>query len=525
MSLKVACIQIKAQDWNNADIAWESAKEKIMVSCKDNDLLVLPECVFPAYFLSPTENHAEKISLSDIKKELSKICRENKVYITFGYAEDNKNKATLIDSDGNEIAQKSKSNLWHFDKNWFVSGEDISVVDTEFGKIGMIICADARMPELVRSVSLRGVKLIIDLANLTASGNDISQLTNAQCEYMLSTRARENGVWLAMSDKWSVEVDCVTYAGRSAIYSPDGRKVAQAPSDKDDIVSYAIPTDSEGIVICESGIERMPVRRPELYEILCRDTVDTPVYKILKKAVIPESMSAYVIVNSHLNGSFDKQKRLKHLDRLIQNKADIIVMPTVDEIIDDLDDYQQLLSKEQYLVVGDRICEQTRSRIISNDTILSEYKTAHTFVGEIEKGNNDISRVVNTSFGNIGFIHEYEMLLPEVVRCNMLEGVDIVIWQHGMSYKEALPLARTRAAENMVYIVAVYSICLDDKSSKDASSFIIDPSGNIKAATLSGLNLHATGCYCNLSDSRIKSIVPGTHIVLDRKPQRYDELI
>jgi hypothetical protein len=66
----------------------------------------------------------------------------------------------------------------------------------------------------------------------------------------------------------------------------------------------------------------------------------------------------------------------------------------------------------------------------------------------------------------------------------MLKGADAVVWQHGMSFAKAAPLARTRAAENRIFIFALYSGALGDASqAADPTGFIVDPSGSIIAST------------------------------------------
>jgi predicted amidohydrolase len=519
--MRLACLQVEAQDWQDSAKAWAEIKKLILEAAQDHDLLIVPECVYPAYFLAPTEKPDFEESIDRILAEVKEICKSTNTYIAFGYAAENKNQASLINPQGEEIAKKVKSNLWHFDSRWFTPGEEVVSVDTEFGKVGLVICADARLPELVRSVALEGVRLIIDLANLTATGPVLSQLSNAQSDYMLSTRARENKVWLAVSDKWGIEGDIVTYAGRSAVYSPDGTCVAQAPSDQNMIVSVEIPTDEKGEILCISD-EELPPRCPELYSILTAETEELPIYNLLTEAVIPEGLTPYVTVSSFGNAEHSRNGRIRHIKRLLELEPDLIVLPAVIGE-EELASYQSLLTDKQFIVMADTANGRTRTRLMNNTEVLASYCTLDS-VPQKDTANteNNFPLVKKLPFGNIGFLHEKEMLLPEAARSLMLKGADVVIWQHGMSFAKAAPLARTRAGENRIFILAVYSDILGNSS--DSASFIVDPSGSIIASTLLCKSTHATGAYCNVCNARLKSVVPGTHLVYDRNPSHYKRL-
>src|SRR5690606_20950173 len=146
----------------------------VLEAASRHDLVLTPECSFPAYFL-----HAEEENITAALREgeailarLKEIARQYRVYIAHGDAEKEKetlyNTADLLDREGNEVVKKRKSFLWHFDRLWFSEGEDVAVADTDFGRVGVVICADARMPEIVRMAALEGAEFIIDLANLTA---------------------------------------------------------------------------------------------------------------------------------------------------------------------------------------------------------------------------------------------------------------------------------------------------------------------------------------------------------------------
>lgn len=73
--------------------------------------------------------------------------------------------------------------------------------DTEFGRIGVMICADGRVPEVARMLRLGGAQLILDAVNLVASAEAPDKLTNQQYQFILPIRAWENGVPIAVCGK------------------------------------------------------------------------------------------------------------------------------------------------------------------------------------------------------------------------------------------------------------------------------------------------------------------------------------
>ena len=106
MKIKVACIQMEAHDLGDAPGAVGRALRLIDEAArKGAQLIILPECTYPAYFLSrlPHDYHHEK-GLGRFQR----AARELGVYICIGMAEATEgglfNSAFLIDPKGRIIA-------------------------------------------------------------------------------------------------------------------------------------------------------------------------------------------------------------------------------------------------------------------------------------------------------------------------------------------------------------------------------------------------------------------------------------
>lgn len=520
--MKLASIQIKANDLRDFKQAWERLEQIVLDAAKDHDLVLVPECAFPAYFLHPDEGDLDQILTHGDKflTRIKEIAKQQNSYIAYGFVESTKNQlfntALLINHQGEELAKKRKSFLWHFDSKWFTEGEDIAVVDTDFGKVGLVVCADARMPEIVRMAALEGAQLIIDLANLTATGPEISALQNVQSAYMLSVRALENQVWLAVSDKWGVEANSITYTGRSSVFAPDGTCLYQAASDQDEIVSVEIPTDAKGKIIPSTIINNID-RRPELYGALTADTQTLPITAIIKEHVIPSEITPNITTAA---GEFSNpESYIQMIRRLTDQGSDIICMsPTFINVKEHVDQIQKLLPEDTVVVAT--VLEKTESMmtyIITYKGIEETYRTLHS--EESLNTQNNTPPIYQTKWGKIGIMHDREALLPEWPRTLMLLGADCLIWPNRLSSSVSTNVGRTRAAENRIYVVSAQS-----NGENVAVSQIIDPNGACIASTLKSETIHACGALTPFVNSRIKEIVPGTNVVKNRRPEYYGGL-
>ena len=136
------------------------------------------------------------------------------------------------------------------------AGEDLTVIDTEFGKIGVAICYDVRFPEWHRKMALAGAKLIV----LPAAFN----MTTGPVHWDLTMRARalDNQVYFAANSPARDEEGVYVAYGNSCISDPWGKFIAHA-DEKECILYGDIDFDT-----VDSIREQLPLlkhRREELY--------------------------------------------------------------------------------------------------------------------------------------------------------------------------------------------------------------------------------------------------------------------
>jgi predicted amidohydrolase len=105
---------------------------------------------------------------------------------------------------------------------WVTPGEDTLVVDTELGRIGVIICFDGDYPELSRITAIQGAEVICRPSALLRSA-DLWELTNR-------ARAYDNHVFMIGCNATGIDPAGVIYFGNSMIVTPIAEVVARAAS-------------------------------------------------------------------------------------------------------------------------------------------------------------------------------------------------------------------------------------------------------------------------------------------------------
>ena len=126
---------------------FERATKLINQAAERNcDLVLLPETIDFAWTHPNALKESQPIpgSFSNLFCDLAK---EKKMYICVGLTEKvegklNYNAAILINREGEIILKHRKINLLEVEFPYYEVGQKLEVVDTEFGKIGLNICAD-----------------------------------------------------------------------------------------------------------------------------------------------------------------------------------------------------------------------------------------------------------------------------------------------------------------------------------------------------------------------------------------------
>jgi len=130
-------------------------------------LLAANIIVFPENFITSSISDNEKAadSKNKYRKYFQDLAKKYNIDIVPGsIIEKDKSKlyntSYYIDSVGDIKARYKKINLWHSEKEEFAPGQEISVFDTKYGKMGLVICWDLIYPEIFREMAKRGVEIV-----------------------------------------------------------------------------------------------------------------------------------------------------------------------------------------------------------------------------------------------------------------------------------------------------------------------------------------------------------------------------
>lgn len=497
--MKISLIQLAGNDINNYK---ETASHIIQLTHQcclmDTDLILLPECSFPGYFIGLSNPFDWTDHLSELKKEISKLAKTYSKYIAIGLADYENdvlvNVLSVFDPTGTIVCSTAKSNLWHFDSNWFQYGTKFPVFDTPFGKIGLMVCADGRIPEIARLLKLQGAQLILDTVNLVSSAETPSTLTNQQYGFILKERAKENNLYIAVCDKCGIEDNSVTMIGRSMVIDPKGNIISECDSVNEQILTCEIDLFNSGNV---------KQREPLEYSILSEKVQHLPVYDNMNRAYNLKELEYYTgIVKYEFNDLESYKQNATHYINLCQKaNCKLIVLPYAKEL--DLQSIASSLleaSKNSIIVCAGFGCKET---LLITDQILCSHSSIS-------------NRCIPVANGlSLSFLFDDEYSVPENVRIQMLNGSDLVIWCD--SSNDTKTLVKTRCVENKIFTIRT-------TTSSTEAAYMVNPDGGISATTFR-IPEHTVFAMLFTALSRAKTVVPGTDIIMTRHPDAYERLM
>lgn len=219
-------------DWANTRVV----AEQLVADAADAgaEVVVLPECVWPAYCLGSvaayqTARAAGLPAPSVFVEQMQSAAARHRVLLCVGYvdevADGLANAAALISADGELLGVQHKCFLWDFDRDTFVAGKQLRPIDTPIGPVGVLICADARLPEIPATLAARGARLMLQ-PTAWVNVRSPDDPWNPQHDFLIPSRAAEHRVPFASASKWGRE-DATTFVGRSLVCDADGAVRAQ----------------------------------------------------------------------------------------------------------------------------------------------------------------------------------------------------------------------------------------------------------------------------------------------------------
>lgn len=269
--MKVAAIQMptvkdKIQNIRTAGTYIEKIK------AENPDFVILPEMFCCPYQTENFPVYAEKEG-GPSWQAMSDYARKYHIYLIAGSmpeADDSGNvynTSYIFDRDGKQIGKHRKAHLFdinvkngqHFkESDTLTSGDHATVFDTEFGKMGVMICYDIRFPEFARTMVLDGARMIF----VPAAFN----MTTGPAHWELTFRARalDNQIYmLGCAPARDTQAGYISW-GHSIVTDPWG-KVMKQLDEKEGILIEEIDLDREDQIR-----EQLPLlkhRKSEMYHL------------------------------------------------------------------------------------------------------------------------------------------------------------------------------------------------------------------------------------------------------------------
>lgn len=236
------------------------------------DFVILPEMFCCPYQTENFPIYAEKEG-EPVWQQLSGYAKQYGIYLIGGSmpekdAEGNVyNTSYIFDREGKQIGKHRKVHLFDIDvkggqtfkeSDTLTAGDSDTVFDTEFGKIGVMLCFDIRFPELSRMMVNDGAKVIFVPAafNMTTGP--------AHWELSFRTRALDNQIYMVgCAPARDVSAGYISW-GHSIVTDPWGR-VTDMLDEKKGILLAELDMDYE-----EQVREELPLlksRRKDIYQL------------------------------------------------------------------------------------------------------------------------------------------------------------------------------------------------------------------------------------------------------------------
>ena len=251
--MKIRVGQIKVEPVRGALEANHSTLMSLLDEMKGErlDVVITPECFLDGYMASDPS-----ISATDLRRfaidvlssryaqEVSLWARSNGVWVVYGCsrlaAAGVFNSAVVYDRAGRIALIYDKLHLTDDDLK-FAPGQALTTCEADFGKFGVMICADRRWPETARTLALRGALIVF---------NPTFGFRGDLNTCMMRTRSYENEIFIAF-----------THPSEALVTDPSGAVIRQETADAARFVS----TDIE--LAKAPNVSHLDHRRPDVYQL------------------------------------------------------------------------------------------------------------------------------------------------------------------------------------------------------------------------------------------------------------------
>lgn len=237
--MRVCLIPLKT-DTRNPSANLERVKQRLEEASRyQPDLVCFPECTLTGYLYEEEDfrRFAEPIP-GPIVEEMVCLARSHKVYLCFGLLEATEkgvyNSAVLLDREGKVVHRHRKVN----EKPPFINGEDVGSVNTEIGRLGILICGDLFSDEVIGKLDCSLQLLIVPMSrSFDESPPNVEVWMTAEERGAYLERVKQVGRPTVIVNALDNMPSDGAFGGAMAV-SANGELLAESPHGTDEMLIY-----------------------------------------------------------------------------------------------------------------------------------------------------------------------------------------------------------------------------------------------------------------------------------------------
>jgi len=241
----------------------KNALDRIAVAARQGAKLVCLQELFRSLYFCQKEDYecfdlAETIP-GPTTRLLSQAAKKDKITLVSSLFEKRTgglyhNTAVVFGPDGKILGTYRKMHIpddpGFSEKFYFAPGDTgFQPIDTPVGRLGVLVCWDQWYPEAARLMALRGAEILVYPTAIGLARSEKRELHRVQLgawQTIQRSHAIANGVYVLSINRIGRE-DHLDFWGTSFVSDPFGRVMAQASSDKAEIVRATLDLDQIGI--------------------------------------------------------------------------------------------------------------------------------------------------------------------------------------------------------------------------------------------------------------------------------------
>ena len=241
----------------------KNALDRIAVAARQGAKLVCLQELFRSLYFCQKEDYecfdlAETIP-GPTTRLLSQAAKKHKITLVSSLFEKRTgglyhNTAVVFGPDGKILGTYRKMHIpddpGFSEKFYFAPGDTgFQPIDTPVGRLGVLVCWDQWYPEAARLMALRGAEILVYPTAIGLARSEKRELHRVQLgawQTIQRSHAIANGVYVLSINRIGRE-DHLDFWGTSFVSDPFGRVVAQASTDKPEIVRATLDLDQIGV--------------------------------------------------------------------------------------------------------------------------------------------------------------------------------------------------------------------------------------------------------------------------------------